>query len=329
MREGTPVGTLEARDVSVSFPVRRRGAWPWSPASQLRAVQNVSFTLRRGEMLGIAGESGCGKSTLARVLLRLQAPSSGAVLLDGQPTESYPPLGLRRRIQMVFQDPFGSLNPRRTAGSIVGDALVVHTRMRARDRRARVVAMFERVGLGAEHVERYPHEFSGGQRQRIAIARALMLDPEFLVLDEPTSSLDVSVQARVINLIRELSAELTLGCLFITHDLNLLSFLTQRLAVMYLGEIVEIGATTDVFADPLHPYTTALIAATPQPDPDRRRERKVLQGEVPSAVTRPTGCSFHTRCPSRIGAICDEVPPDLQPVRGRLVRCHLYPGTAS
>jgi oligopeptide/dipeptide ABC transporter ATP-binding protein len=315
---------LEARNVSIRFKVRGHKSLPFTRKSEVHAVEDVSLSIARGEMFGIAGESGCGKSTLARALVHLNPPTEGLVLLDGTPVASLPSLELRRRVQMVFQDPYNSLNPRRKVGDIIADSLTIHRRFARSERRAQAIAMLERVGLGAHHYERFPHEFSGGQRQRIAIARAIILKPEFLVLDEPTSALDVSVQALVVALIQELQQELKLGCVFISHDLNLLGFLTERIAVMYLGRIVEAGTTAEVFAEPFHPYTPALMAATPSPESDTAVRRVPLEGEIPSNVNPPTGCPFHTRCQARIGPVCDEKLPALAMHGGRMVRCHLY-----
>lgn len=322
-----PSDVLEARNVSVQFLIRGQGIWPFNRGSEplfVRAVRGVSLAVRRGEMVGVAGESGCGKSTLARTFVRLQEVSEGSVTLNGKPVSDIRPLDFRETIQMVFQDPYNSLNPRRTAGSIIMESLVVHNRGSAEERRRLAIQMLERVGLTAQHFDRYPHEFSGGQRQRIAIARALILNPSFLVLDEPTSALDVSVQAKVIALIEELRRDLHLGCVFISHDLNLIGYLVDRLAVMYLGQIVETGPVERIFANPLHPYTTALMNATPKPVADGRPPRAPLEGEIPSNVHVPKGCPFHTRCSQRIGTICDTVPPEARIVDDREVRCHLY-----
>ena len=322
-----PDDVLEARDVSVRFHLRGQGIWPFNRGSEplfVRAVQGVSLAIRRGEMVGIAGESGCGKSTLARTFVRLQEVSAGSVTLNGEPISQIPPLDFHETIQMVFQDPYNSLNPRRTAGSIIMESLVVHKRGSSEERRHLAIQMLERVGLSAQHFDRYPHEFSGGQRQRIAIARALILDPSFLVLDEPTSALDVSVQAKVIALIEDLRRDLHLGCVFISHDLNLIGYLVDRLAVMYLGQIVETGPVERVFSRPLHPYTAALMNATPKPVADGGPPRAPLEGEIPSNVHVPSGCPFHTRCSQRIGSICDTVQPEARNVDGREVRCHLY-----
>lgn len=316
---------LVADGVSVDFVVRRQGLNPFRKEEQaVHAVQDVSISVQQGEMVGVAGESGCGKSTLARTFVRLQEPTSGQVTLNGKSIDDLPSLGFRETVQMVFQDPYNSLNPRRTAGRIITESLIVHHRGTATERRDLAIRMLKRVGLGEEHFDRFPHQFSGGQRQRIAIARALILNPRFLVLDEPTSALDVSVQALVIEMIQELRKELDLGCLFISHDLNLLGYLCDRLAVMYLGRIVETGPTERIFENPLHPYTAALMAATPNPEVEDAAEREPLQGEIPSNVNVPRGCPFHTRCQKRVGSICDSVLPEARLVDGREVRCHLY-----
>lgn len=309
---------LDVRDVRVHFPVRVAGR-----STFVKAVDGVSLSVQPNEMFGIAGESGCGKSTLARVLIGLVKPTAGDVLFEGRPLDRFGKREFASKIQMVFQDPYGSLNPRRTVGNIVGDPLAVHTSLSASQRKDKVIDLLERTGLAAYHYGRYPHEFSGGQRQRIAIARALVLDPTFMVLDEPTSALDVSVQAVILNLIRSLKAERGLGCVFITHDLNLMRFMTDRLGVMYLGRMVEMGRTEELFARPLHPYTRALVAATPQPNPTRKRTNEVLQGELPSPINPPSGCPFHTRCPVKIGRVCETVVPQLGSAEGRLVACHL------
>jgi oligopeptide transport system ATP-binding protein len=321
-RETPPLVSLCG--VELHFPLRARRVWPWAAKETVKAVDGVDFEVAADEIFGLAGESGCGKSTIARLILDLVKPTAGRILFEGRPIESIPAHELRARLQIVFQDPYTSLNPRRSVGDIVSEPLVIHTDLGRRARREKVVEMLERVGLAGHHQHRFPHEFSGGQRQRLAIARALMLNPRFLVLDEPTSALDVSVQAVILNLIRDLQREYRLGCVFITHDLNLMRFLTQRLAVMYLGQIVEIGHTAEIFEAPLHPYTRALIDATPQPDPERERSHYFLEGELPSNITPPSGCRFHTRCPDKIGRVCETVTPELRPRGDRLVRCHLH-----
>ncbi len=318
---------MAVRDLSKHFPVKGASLFPWSSPARVRAVDGVSFDIGNHETFGLAGESGCGKSTVGRLILGLIPASSGRVLFRGKDiirTSRAELRILRPRMQMIFQDPYTALNPRRTVADIVSDPLVVHTRLGAQERRQRVIQMLERVGLAPDHYYRYPHEFSGGQRQRIGIARALILRPDFLVLDEPTSALDVSVQAVIINLIMELQAELRLSSLFITHDLNLLRFLSNRLAIMYLGLLVELGATKEVFSEPFHPYSRALIASTPQPRRTKRGPRIFLEGEVPSNLSPPPGCRFHTRCPEKMGKVCETEVPELKPVAGRLVACHLY-----
>ncbi len=322
---------VEIRGLKKDFPIRNAGAGPFRKPPTVRAVDGVDFSVSENEIFGLAGESGCGKSTVARMLMSLTPPTEGEIRFRGRDVSSWGGRDLRQRIQMVFQDPYTSLNPRRKVGRLVGDPLAIHTRLSGGERRERVMAALERVGLARYHYDRFPHEFSGGQRQRVAIARALVVDPEFLVLDEPTSALDVSVQAVILNMILELQREMRIGCLFISHDLNLMRFLAHRVGVMYLGRIVETGATEEVFADPLHPYTRALVSATPQPDPDRSKPETVLEGELPSNVRPPPGCAFSTRCPSAIGGLCDRVAPRLRPVCGRQVACHLHhpPETAA
>lgn len=312
------------RGLKVHFPLRPAGLRFWEAPKVIKAVDGVDLTVENDEMFGLAGESGCGKSTIARVLIGLTPPTHGEVRFQGQSLPGIDQGQLRTRIQMVFQDPYGSLNPRRTIADIVGDPLVVHKRLPRAERLARIEQALQQVGLAGYHMNRFPHEFSGGQRQRVAIARALILNPGFLVLDEPTSALDVSVQAIILNLISKLREERRLGCLFITHDLNLMRFMTTRLAVMYLGRIVETGETADIFKRPLHPYTRALIASTPVPKPGRRAKDPPLRGELPSPVKPPTGCPFHTRCRDKIGRVCETAVPPLAEVEGRMVACHLH-----
>ena len=314
-------------DLKKHFPIKEAGFLSLSSKQTVRAVDGVSFHILPNEMFGLAGESGCGKSTVGRMMLGLIRATSGKIVFHEKDVSLMTPSELRRlrpKIQMVFQDPYTSLNPRRNVSSIISDPLVVHTDMSHSQRRKQVMNMLERVGLAKDHYYRYPHEFSGGQRQRIAIARALILNPDFLVLDEPTSALDVSVQAVIVNLIKNLQRELNLSCLFITHDLNLLRFLSKRLAIMYLGQIVELANTKMLFDDPLHPYSRALIESTPQPVPNPNRERRYLEGEIPSNIEPPPGCRFHPRCPEKIGEICEATTPSETSVNGRLVSCHLY-----
>jgi oligopeptide/dipeptide ABC transporter ATP-binding protein len=303
---------LSVRDLKKHFPVRR-GAFG-GVSGQVKAVDGVTFDLWRGETLGLVGESGCGKSTLGRAIIRLLEPTAGDVHFDGTDVRALDRAGLRalrRRVQFVFQDPYGSLNPRMSVGAMLDEALKVHG-LGGPNRRDRVVELLERVGLRSEHIDRYPHEFSGGQRQRLGIARALSVEPEFLVLDEPVSALDVSVQAQVVN--------------FIAHDLGLVEHVCDRVAVMYLGRLVEVSEAESLYADPRHPYTRALLSAVPRPDPVGReeRERIVLQGDVPSPSNPPSGCSFHPRCPHPLkDDACSGVLPLMQGTReGRLAACH-------
>jgi len=313
---------LEVRDLSKTYPAAGAG---------VRAVDRVSFSLSRGEVLGIVGESGCGKSTLGRALLRLVEPSGGEVLFEGEDLLALPGGRLkerRRDLQIIFQDPFGSLNPRHRVGAIIREPLDVHRVGPRRERAARVQDLLRLVGLPEEAARRYPHEFSGGQRQRIAIARALALSPKLIVADEPVSALDVSIQSQVINLIADLRERLNLSMLFISHDLSVIRHVSDRVAVMYLGRIVEIGDAEDLMEHPLHPYTQALLSAIPRPSPEGRRERIILRGEIPDPANPPAGCAFHTRCP-RAMPVCAGERPALAPRRdGAILRataCHLYP----
>jgi oligopeptide/dipeptide ABC transporter ATP-binding protein len=306
------------------FPVERgilRRAVAW-----VRAVDGVDFAIAPGETLCLVGESGCGKSTVARLVLRLTEPTAGAIRLGGTDITALPEAGMapfRRRVQMVFQDPYASLNPRLRVGQIVGEPLENFEPSDAAARSEKVAAILAKVGLRPESASRYPFEFSGGQRQRIGIARALALRPELIVADEPVSALDVSVQAQVLNLLMDLQQEFGLAFLFVSHDLAVVEHIGHRIAVMYLGQIVEIGPKDDVLADPQHPYTQALIAAAPIPDPRARRERIILEGDVPSPLNPPPGCRFHTRCPFAMPR-CREQEPLLATIApGRKAACHL------
>jgi peptide/nickel transport system ATP-binding protein/oligopeptide transport system ATP-binding protein len=301
-----------------------------APGATIRAVDGVSFTLAEGEVLGIVGESGCGKSTLGRTVLRLVEPTSGSIRFLGEDiTELDRGAMVRRRrnMQVVFQDPFGSLNPRHRVGEIVVEPLEVHGIGDARSRAARVSELLALVGLPPDAAGRYPHEFSGGQRQRIAIARALVLEPKLLIADEPVSALDVSIQSQIINLLAELRVRLGLAMLFISHDLSVIRHVSDRIAVMYLGRIVEIASTAEIFDRPTHPYTRALLSAVPHTDPARRRERILLSGEMPDPARPPSGCAFHTRCRHVMPRCSGERPALTQrPIDGgaREVACYLY-----
>jgi oligopeptide/dipeptide ABC transporter ATP-binding protein len=315
---------LAVEGLTKHFPVERgilRRAVAW-----VRAVDGVDFAIAPGETLCLVGESGCGKSTVARMVLRLTEPTSGAIRLGGTDITTLSEAAMapfRRRVQMVFQDPYASLNPRLRVGQIVGEPLENYEPIDAAERTARVGAILAKVGLRPEAAGRYPFEFSGGQRQRIGIARALALRPELIVADEPVSALDVSVQAQVLNLLMDLQEEFGLAFLFVSHDLAVVEHIGHRIAVMYLGHIVEIGPKDEVLANPQHPYTQALIAAAPIPDPRAKRERMVIEGDVPSPLNPPSGCRFHTRCPFAF-ARCSEEKPELREIApGRRAACHL------
>jgi peptide/nickel transport system ATP-binding protein/oligopeptide transport system ATP-binding protein len=294
---------------------------------QVHAVSDVSFQLWKGETYGLVGESGCGKSTTGRTLLRLVEPTRGEAMFESRDVftlNSKELRGLRKKIQMIFQDPYSSLNPRRRVGSTLEEAMSIHHMLDAAGRRDRAFQLLERVGFSKEHYYRFPHEFSGGQRQRIGIARALSISPELIVCDEPVSALDVSIQAQVVNMLRELQRELGLTYLFISHDLSVVRYISDRVGVMYLGELVEEAATENLYAEAKHPYTQALLSAVPIPQLRRRRERIVLSGEVPSAVNPPNGCKFHTRCPLAMPKCSTEVPVRKAVSEGHFVACHLY-----
>jgi oligopeptide/dipeptide ABC transporter ATP-binding protein len=321
------------RDLVVHFPVRRAGLFGGA-REVVHAVDGVSFAIEPGEALGLVGESGCGKSTTARAVVGLYRPTAGQVLFDGVDLASQPPerlRALRRRFQIVFQDPFSSLNPRMTVGALIGEPLAIHGIGAPSERPGRVAELMELVGLRPDQVSRYPHEFSGGQRQRIAIARAIAPQPELLVLDEPVSALDVSIQSQILRLLADLQGRLGLTYLMIAHDLAVIGQMCRRVAVMYLGKIAETAERETLYGRPLHPYTRALFSAVPVPDPtvERARRRTILVGDVPSPIHVPSGCRFHTRCPIAVERCAHEEPALRSVVPGGLVACHLAEQTAA
>ena len=308
---------LEVRDLVKYFPVENSD-------DVVRAVDDVSFVIREGETLGLVGESGCGKSTVGRCLLRLVEPTSGHVSFEGKEIVGLAAdemRSLRSEMQIIFQDPYASLNPRMSVRSIVSEPLKIHGIGNNTEQRERVADLLQKVGLDPKYADRYPHEFSGGQRQRIGIARALALNPKLIVCDEPVSALDVSVQAQVVNLLQDLQSQLGLTYLFISHGLAVVEHISNRVSVMYLGKIVEIASSADLYKDPLHPYTQALLSAIPVPDPKKKRERIVLKGDVPTPINPPSGCRFRTRCPIAIEE-CSKVVPELRELKpGHFAAC--------
>jgi len=301
---------LEVRNLRKYFPIR--GGIFSRVVANVKAVEDVSFEIKKGEVVGLVGESGSGKTTAGRSILRLIEPTDGEVLFNGVDIAKLPKAKMRdyrKEMQIIFQDPFASLNPRMSVGDIIGEAMTIHNLAHGKAKEQRVADLLDRVGMSPNHMRRYPHEFSGGQRQRIGIARALAVDPKFIVADEPVSALDVSIQAQVVNLLQDLKEELGLTLLFIAHDLGVVEYISDRVVVMYLGRVMEVAPSKDLYANPVHPYTEALLSAVPIPDPTIKRERVILQGDIPSPINPPSGCVFRTRCPIAVEDCAHVVPP--------------------
>jgi oligopeptide/dipeptide ABC transporter ATP-binding protein len=322
MNENGKEYLIEVRGLRKYFPLGNRLLG--GGGEVVRAVDDISFAIRRGETFGLVGESGCGKSTTGRCILRLIEPTSGEIRFDGRDLLSLTATEMRRArrdMQIIFQDPYSSLNPRMRVGDIIEEPLIIHRLGERQKRRERVVELLNLVGLDAEHATRYPHEFSGGQRQRIGIARALALDPKFIVCDEPVSALDVSVQAQIVNLLEDLQLRLGLTYLFISHGLAVVEHISTRVGIMYLGKIVEMASSEEIFRNPLHPYTRALLSAIPVPDPDARRERLPIEGDIPTPVNPPSGCRFRTRCPMAEPRCGESEPQMVEVSEGHFVAC--------
>ncbi|WP_397539999.1 ABC transporter ATP-binding protein [Rummeliibacillus pycnus] len=316
---------LKVNNLKKYFPIRK-GVLGKEQGS-VKAVDDVSFYVNEGETLGIVGESGCGKSTTGRMIMRLLDPTEGSIEFEGKDLAKLSNVEMRkarREIQMVFQDPYASLNPRHSIGKILEEPLIVHGIGDAKERKRRVNELLEIVGLSSYHAKRYPHQFSGGQRQRVGIARALMTNPKLIIADEPVSALDVSIQAQVLNLMQDLQKDLKLTYIFIAHDLGVVRHISDRVGVMYLGKIVELAESEQLYRNPLHPYAKALLSAVPVPDPDFTREQILLTGDIPSPSNPPTGCTFHTRCPFKTEVCASVVPQLVEVEKGHSVACHLY-----
>ena len=323
VQEGTDI-LLEVKNLRKCFPLKK--TITGKVLSELIAVDNVSFTLKPGETIGIVGESGCGKTTLGRTILKLHQPSGGKIIFNGEDITDYSPKQmrhLRTDMQIIFQDPYSSLPPRATVGDILSEPIKVHNIVPPEQVKDYVLDLMEKCGLRDYYYERYPHEFSGGQRQRICIARALSVNPKLVICDEPVSALDVSIQAQIINLLKSLQKSMNLTYLFISHDLSVVKFISDKIGVMYLGAMVEFGSKKDIFSNPLHPYTKALFSAIPNPDPDEKMNRIVLNGDIPSPANPPSGCRFHTRCPYATEK-CSQVTPEYKEYgNGHFAACHL------
>ena len=316
---------LVVRGLKQYYPVK--GGLGKEP-SYVKAVDNVDFEVRRGEVFGIVGESGCGKSTLGKSICKLIEPTDGSIVLDGEEISKYTPKQMRpirKKVQMVFQDPYASLNPRMSVRDIVAEPLIIHGLTKTREETdKRVVELLRRVGLDDYHANRYPHEFSGGQRQRVGIARALAVQPQLIIADEPVSALDVSIQSQVLNLMNQLKRDMNLTYIFVAHDLSVVEHISDRVGVMYLGNFVEEGDKYSLYQNPLHPYTQALLSAVPIPDPKAKKDRIILEGNIPSALNPPSGCKFHTRCPKCMERCKTEAPQKYQVGDDHFVYCHLY-----
>lgn len=317
---------IEIKNLQKFFPIKK-GIFNKKP-SFVKAVDDISFTINKGETLGLVGESGCGKTTTGRTIIKLYEPTSGQIIYDGNDIaklSNKKMLPYRRKMQMIFQDPYASLNARMTVGDIIGEAIDIHKLMSAKERNERVLYLLNKVGLNADHASRYPHEFSGGQRQRVGIARALAVQPEFIICDEPISALDVSIQAQVVNMLEDLQEDLGLTYLFIAHDLSMVKHISNKIGVMYLGKLVEIAESNELYRNPVHPYTKALLSAIPVPDPDKAaaNQRIMLEGEIPSPIDPPPGCRFKGRC-KYAKPICSEKEPELKDLGGgHCAACHL------